>query len=64
MLRIIPGDFDDPRVIALLEHHHRTMHAQTPKGSAHALDLKGLRNPSIRFWTVWEDDSRWPGWAH
>ncbi|MBM3521290.1 MAG: GNAT family N-acetyltransferase, partial [Alphaproteobacteria bacterium] len=30
MLRIVPGDFDDPRVVDLLAFHHRTMHGQTP----------------------------------
>ncbi len=56
MLRIVAGDFDDRRVIDLLAFHHRTMHAQTPKGSAHALDLQGLRRPEISFWTVWEGE--------
>ena len=57
MLRIVAGDFDDPAVVALLAHHHRTMHAQTPKGSAHALDLSGLRNPAISLWTIWDGDA-------
>jgi len=57
MLRIVLGDFDDRRVVDLLAFHRRTMHAQTPKGSAHALDLKGLRTPEIGFWTVWEGEN-------
>ncbi len=29
--------------------------AQTAPGSAHALDLAGLRSPDIGFWTMWDD---------
>lgn len=53
-MRIVPGQLDDPRVIALLEVHLTTARAQTAPGSAHALDLSGLRAPEIRFWTVWD----------
>ena len=56
MLKIISGDFADPRVVALLDYHHRTMHVQTPKGSAHALDLTGLQSPAISLWTIWSGD--------
>lgn len=30
--------------------------AETGRGSAHALDLSGLRGPGIGFWTVWEHE--------
>jgi putative acetyltransferase len=30
--------------------------AETARGSAHALDLAGLRAPEITFWSVWEGD--------
>jgi putative acetyltransferase len=48
------GDTYDPRVIALLDHHTTTARAQTAPGSAHALDLGGLRAPDIAFWTGWD----------
>ncbi len=57
MLTIVPGDLDDPRVVALLTLHHTTAHAVTPKGSAHALDLDGLRAPGIGFWAAWEGET-------
>jgi putative acetyltransferase len=57
MLRIASGRLDDPRVVALLQVHLRTARAQTAPGSAHALDLSGLKAPGIRFWTVWEDET-------
>lgn len=55
-MKIIDGGLDDPRVVALLRHHHATCHAVTPKGSAHALDLSGLRVPSIAFWSAWNGE--------
>jgi putative acetyltransferase len=30
---------------------------KTAPGSAHALDLQGLRSPDITFWTAWDGDS-------
>lgn len=57
MLRIASGGLDDPRVIALLHIHVATARAQTAPGSAHALDLSGLKAPGIRFWTVWQGET-------
>jgi putative acetyltransferase len=54
MMRIVPGALDDPRVVALLGIHLTTARAQTAPGSAHALDLSGLKAPDIRLWTVWD----------
>ena len=55
-MKIADGGLDDPRVQALLAHHFATARAQTAPGSAHALDLSGLRTPEIQFWSAWEDD--------
>ncbi len=54
---IHPGDLDDPRVIALLEEHLASMEPTAPAESRHALDLNGLRDPHIRFWCVWDQQS-------
>jgi putative acetyltransferase len=32
------------------------MHEASPPGTVYALDLSGLQQPSISFFTVWEDD--------
>jgi putative acetyltransferase len=56
MFRIREGGFDDPRVIDLLHIHVTTAHAQTARGSAHALNIEGLQRPNISFWTLWGDD--------
>ena len=57
MMRIIPGGLDDPRVVDLLRIHLTTARAATARGSAHALDLAGLRSPEISFWTIWEGEA-------
>jgi putative acetyltransferase len=49
------GDTYDPLVVGLLNYHYMTARAQTAPGSAHALDLAGLRTPDIAFWSGWDD---------
>jgi putative acetyltransferase len=48
------GDFDDARVLDLLREHLAGMHASSPPGSVYALDLSGLQQPSVSFFTVWD----------
>jgi len=52
VLRILPADLDDVRVLMLLESHVRVARAQTAPGSAHALDLSGLKAPGISVWVA------------
>ena len=54
---IVEGGLDDPRVVALLATHVERARAETARGSAHALDLSGLRAPGITFWSAWEGDA-------
>ena len=55
-MKIIPGDFCDPRVIDLLRIHLATARAESPRCSAHALDLDGLNGPDISFWAGWDGE--------
>lgn len=55
-MRILPGDFADARVIALLREHLAGMHASSPVCSVHALDLSGLQSPDIAFFTSWRGE--------
>ena len=55
-MHIIEGGLDDPRVVALLDAHVGRARAETARGSAHALDLAGLRAPGVTFWSAWEGD--------
>jgi putative acetyltransferase len=55
-MKITNGGLDDPRVPTLLAHHLDTARAETARGSAHALDLSGLRSPDVQFWSAWDGD--------
>ena len=55
-MRVVSGNFRDPRVVDLLREHLAGMHASSPPGSVYALDLSGLQAPDIAFFTVWSDD--------
>jgi putative acetyltransferase len=54
-MKVICGDFDDPRVVALLRHHLAGMHENSPPGSVFALDQTGLKAFDISFYTAWQD---------
>ena len=54
MLKSIEGNFDDPEVHELLVKHFIELKSVSPKGSTHVLDIAGLKDPSIKFWSLWE----------
>ena len=56
MLKSIEGNFDHPEVDKLLTTHFIELRAVSPEGSAHVLDINGLKVPSIKFWSLWEHD--------
>jgi len=56
-MKIIVGGLEDPRVQTLLEHHVRTARSETAVGSAHALDLNGLKSVDMKFWSAWDGDT-------
>ena len=56
MLKSIEGNFDHPEVNKLLTKHFIELRAASPEGSAHVLDIDGLKVPSIKFWSLWEND--------
>jgi putative acetyltransferase len=56
-VKIVVDDLSGPEIAAFLEEHVREMRSITPLESKHALDLDGLRQPEITFWTVWDDDT-------
>tara|TARA_B100001063_G_C16431980_1_gene389297 strand:- start:92 stop:559 length:468 start_codon:yes stop_codon:yes gene_type:complete len=55
MLKSIEGNFNNPEVNKLLTKHFIELRAASPEGSAHVLDIPGLKDPSIKFWSLWED---------
>ena len=56
MLNSIEGNFDHPEVNQLLTKHFIELRAASPEGSAHVLDIAGLKVPSIKFWSFWENN--------
>lgn len=56
-MHIIIDDLEGPEVAALLQEHLASMFEQSPPESCHALDLSGLKHPSVTFWSVWDGSS-------
>ncbi|MGV9818541.1 GNAT family N-acetyltransferase [Nocardia xishanensis] len=55
-LRIAVDDLTGSDIVDLLATHLAEMHANSPAGSMHALDLTELREPGITFWSAREND--------
>ena len=51
------ADLDSPAFAALLAEHRAAMQATAPAESQHALDLHGLRQPSVRAWVLREGEA-------
>ena len=56
MLKSIEGNFNHPKVNKLLKKHFVELRAASPEGSAHVLDIEGLKISSIKFWSLWENE--------
>lgn len=57
MITLKKGDLDDPRIIALIRYHVEMGRANTQEGSAHALDVSGLKTADIDFWAIWDGET-------
>ena len=57
MIKSVEGNFDNPEVNELLTKHFIELRAASPEGSAHVLDIPGLKIPSIKFWSLWENEN-------
>ena len=56
MLKSIEGNFDNSEVNKMLVKHFIELRSVSPEGSAHVLDIEGLKDSTIKFWSLWEDD--------
>ena len=56
MLKSIEGNFDNQEVHELLIKHFIELRAASPEGSAHVLDIPGLKVSSIKFWSLWQNE--------
>ena len=57
MLKSIEGNFDNPEVHELLVKHFIELRSVSPEGSTHVLDIVGLKDPSIKFWSLWDENN-------
>ena len=55
-MKSIEGNFDNSEVNNILKKHFIELRAASPEGSAHVLDIPGLKIPSIKFWSLWENN--------
>jgi len=53
-IRIKIDDLSDTRIGEFLADHLVDMHSTSPPESVHALDLDGLRQPAVTFWSAWD----------
>ena len=56
MLKSIEGNFDNLEVNEVLVKHFIELRSVSPEGSAHVLDIAGLKDSTIKFWSLWEDE--------
>ena len=52
-LEIRPDDLTSPETQALVARHLTAMHAHSPPGSVHALDVVQLKAGGLAFWSAW-----------
>ena len=52
----VEGNFDNTKVNNLLKKHFIELRSVSPAGSTHVLDVEGLKDPSIKFWSLWENE--------
>jgi len=55
-MKIIVDDLAGKEIAAFLEEHIEDMKSTSPPESKHALDLEGLRQDDVTFWSMWEGD--------
>ena len=55
-MKTIEGNFDNPEVNQLLKKHFIELRSVSPQGSTHVLDIEGLQDKSIKFWSIYEND--------
>ena len=57
MLKSIEGNFDNLEVHELLTKHFIELRAVSPEDSCHVLDIAGLKDPTIKFWSLWDENN-------
>ena len=57
MLKSIEGYFDNSEVHELLTKHFIELRSASPEDSCHVLDIAGLKDSSIKFWSLWDENN-------
>ena len=55
-MKSIEGNFDDSEVNELLNKHFVELRSVSPAGSTHVLDITGLKDQTIKFWSFWDNN--------
>jgi putative acetyltransferase len=55
-MKSIEGNFDNPEVNELLNKHFAELRSVSPADSTHVLDIAGLKDQSIKFWSLWKNN--------
>ena len=55
-MKSIEGNFDNTEVNELLNKHFVELRSVSPADSTHVLDIAGLKDQSIKFWSLWENN--------
>jgi len=53
-MKSIEGNFENPEVNELLVKHFVELSSVSPVCKGHVLNIDGLKNSSIKFWSLWE----------
>ena len=57
IMKSIENNFDEPQVNELLLKHFIELRSVSPPGSTHVLDIPGLKDSTIRFWSLWDGEN-------
>ena len=55
-MKSIEGNFNNLQVNEMLKKHFIELRSVSPADSCHVLDIEGLKNSSIKFWSLWENE--------
>jgi putative acetyltransferase len=55
-MEIKQDDLSGKKIVELLMDHLNSMTSLSPPESVHALNLEGLKNSEVTFWSVWIED--------
>ena len=55
-MKAIENNFDNEKVNELLKKHFIELKSVSPEGSTHVLDVGGLKNKTIKFWSIWNNE--------